>query len=228
MSARPAAGARPERPRQDRWRTALAAAVVLVAGFSATHAVTDGLQAFSLESARRLSALRSPTTLPSPTLELADGRHAPLIEHPGQILLVDFIYTNCMTYCQALGSIYAQLQTRLAAEIAAGSVRLVSITFDPAHDGTRELQSYRSRHGRDGTGWDLARPLAAGDLQRLLRAFGVVVIEDGLGGYTHNAAVHVVDRSGRLAAIVDLDDPDDVVRLTRELLAQRTSHVAAH
>ena len=204
--------------RSRRWRTLLACAIVAAAGCYATYAATDGLQAFSLETARRLSALRSPAPLPSPTLEFADARRAPLIEHPGQILLVDFVYTRCATYCQALGSVYAQLQSRLAPELAAGKVRLVSITFDPAHDGTHELERYRSRHGADAPGWALARPLAPEDLQRLLRAFGVVVIDDGLGGYTHNAAVHVVDPLGRLAAIVDLDDLDGVVRVTRRLL----------
>ena len=201
-----------------RWRTLLASAIVVAAGYCATYAVTDGLQAFSLESARRLSALRSPAPLPSPTLEYADARRAPLIEHPGQILLVDFIYTRCETYCQALGSVYAQLQSRLVGELAEGKVRLLSITFDPAHDRAHELERYRGRHGAEAPGWALARPLAPEDLLLLLRAFGVVVIDDGLGGYTHNAAVHVVDSQGRLAAILDAADPEGVVRFTRQLL----------
>jgi hypothetical protein len=121
--------------------------------------------------------------------------------------------------------VYAQLQTRLAAEIAAGSVRLVSITFDPAHEERASSRAIE-RHGRDATAGILPDRSPRPDLQRLLRAFGVVVIEDGLGGYTHNAAVLVVDRDGRLAKIVDLDDPEDVVRSTRELLAKRSSHVA--
>ena len=211
---------RAERWLHARWRTVLAVTLVLAAGSFTIYAVTDGLQAFSLESARRLSALRSPALLPSPTLEYDDARRAPLIEHPGQILLVDFIYTNCATYCQALGSMYARLQDRLAAEIASGRVRLVSISFDPAHDGPRELRHYRTRHGADALGWALGRPLASADVQQLLAAFGVVVIPDGLGGFTHNAAVHLVDGQGRLAGIVDLDDPDAVVRITRQLLEQ--------
>jgi protein SCO1/2 len=213
-----AAAARLGRRTHARWRTLLACAVVAAAGCYATYAATDGLKAFSLESARRLSALRSPAPVPSPTLEYADARRAPLIEHPGQILLVDFIYTRCTSYCQALGSVYAQLQGRLAPELAAGKVRLVSITFDPAHDRAQELDLYRGRYGADAPGWTLARPLAHADLQQLLRAFGVVVIDDGLGGYTHNAAVHVVDAQGRLAAILDASDMEGVVRFTRELL----------
>jgi protein SCO1/2 len=206
----------------DRWRTLLAALVVIAAGCYATYTVTDGLQAFSLESARRLSALRSPAPVPNPMLEFADERRAPLIVPPHQVLLVDFVYTRCETYCRALGSLYAQLQTRLAPQIASGKVRLVSLTFDPNHDGPRALQSYRDRHGGAAPGWDLARPLASQDLEQLLRGFGVVVIDDGLGGYTHNAAVHIVDRQGRLAAIVDADDPDAVVRFTLRMLEGET------
>ena len=210
------------KPVGDRLRTILAATAVIAAGCYATYTVTDGLQAFSLESARRLSALRSPSAVPSPTLEFADDRRAPLIERPDQILLVDFIYTRCATYCRALGSLYAQLQARLARLIASGDVRLVSITFDADHDGPRELASYRDRHGGKASGWDLGRPLAPRDLEELLRAFGVVVIDDGLGGYTHNAAVHIVDRQGRLAAIVDAGDPDAVVRSTLRMLEEET------
>jgi protein SCO1/2 len=217
-SADDARSERPERELSARCCTVLAATLVVAAGCFTTYAVTDGLQAFSLESARRLSALRSPGRLPSPTLEYDDARRAPLIEQPGQILLVDFVYTNCATYCQTLGSMYARLQERLANEIGSGQVGLVSISFDPAQDGPRELRHYRVRHGGDALGWALGRPLASADLQQLLRAFGVVVIPDGLGGFTHNAAVHVVDRQGRLAAIVDLDDPGTVIRITRQLL----------
>ena len=209
---------------RDRRRTFLAAAAVLAAGFYTTYAATDGLQAFSLESARRLSALRAAAPTPSPGLQFADGGIAPLIDPPGQVLLVDFIYTRCMTYCQALGSLYARLQTRLAAEIASGAVRLVSISFDPRHDRPDALERYRSRYGGDANGWDVARPLAAADLQRLLDAFGVVVIDDGLGGYTHNAAAHLVDRDGRLAAIVDADDLDGIVRATQRLLGGPAAH----
>ena len=205
-------------PIRDASRTIFAAVAVIVCGCYATYAVTDGLQAFSLESARRLSALRSPAPVPSPTLEFSDGRHAPFRAQQEQVLLVDFIYTRCTTYCRSLGSVYAQLQSRLAAQIASDDVRLVSITFDPDHDRAVELTSYRHRHGGAAPGWDLARPLASVDREQLLRAFGVVVIDDGLGGYTHNAAVHIVDPHGRLAAIFDADDVDGAVRFTERLL----------
>lgn len=206
-------------------RTTAAAILAFTAGLAVAHAVTDGFEAFTLESARRLSALRSPAVLPDLALDLADGGRAPLSRLPGRVLLVDFVYTNCPTYCAALGSVYARLQQRLAPEIAAGDVRLVTVTFDPGRDGPGELRAYRARHSADAAGWELGRPARAGELQDWLRAFGVVVIPDGLGGYAHNAAVHVVGPDRRLVAILDTQDIDGVVNAARKTAGR--IHVAA-
>ena len=59
-------------------------------------------------------------------------------------------------------------------------------------------------------GWQAARPLTADGLRRLTAAFGVTVIPDQLGGYTHNAAIHLVDPEGRLVDIFDLGDVDRI------------------
>ena len=117
------------------WRTTIAAALVVAGGLAIAHAVTDGFEAYTLESARRLAALTSPAPVPDLGLDLADGGEAALAALPGRVLLVDFIYTSCPTYCLALGSIYSRLQAELERELAAGEVRLVSVTFDPDRDG---------------------------------------------------------------------------------------------
>jgi protein SCO1/2 len=209
-------------------RTTLAATLALAAGLALTHALTDGFEAYTLESARRLHALRSPAPVPDLTLELADGGSSRLTTMREPVLLVDFVYTRCDTYCTALGSVYAQLQRRLAPEIAAGSVRLISVSFDPARDDPAALRDYRARHSRDGAGWDLGRPAHAGEVTHWLKAFGVVVIPDTLGGYTHNAAVHVVGPGRKLMAILDPQDIDGAVRMAREIVNTRSFHVAAY
>ena len=212
--------------RQAAWRTAAAAALVLAAGAAATYWLTDGLRAYTLESARRLAALRSPHPVPDLALDVVGAGRKRLSELPGRVLLVDFIYTNCTTYCLALGSIYARLQKSLGPEIAAGEVRLVTISFDLAHDGPRELEAYRARHSREPAGWDVAQPADAGELSGWLKAFGVVVIADGFGGFSHNAAVHVLGPDRKLAGILDLDDLDGIVRRAREVAGGTEIHAA--
>jgi len=206
--------------RRAAWRTAIAATLAFAAGLATVHTATDGFEAYTLESARRLHVLRAPAPLPTLTLDRADGGRIVLSEVPGRVLLVDFIYTRCQTYCAALGSVYAQLQRRLAPEIAAGDVRLVSVSFDPAHDGPAKLRAYRTRNGAGSAGWEIGGPAHPDELQGWLSAFGVVVIPDGLGGYTHNAAIHLVDPERKLAAIFDLRDIDAIVQSTRETLGK--------
>lgn len=207
-------------------RTAIAATFVCAAGLAVAHAATDGFAAFTLESARRLHALRSPFPLPDFALDLADGGRARLSGLSSRVLLVDFIYTRCPTLCTALGSGYSRLQQRMAAEIAAGEVRLVSISFDPERDGSAALRGYRARYSRDPGGWILGRPERAGELQRWLEAFGVVIIPDGLGGFAHNAAVHVIGPDRKLVAILDPEDFDGIVKTAQALADASVRDVA--
>jgi protein SCO1/2 len=202
-------------------RTAAASVLALAAGVAATHFATDGFQAFTLETARRLAALRVSAPLPGYALVLADGSSGSLADWRGKVVVVDFFYSRCDTICSALGGAFGHLQERLAPELASGDLVLVSLSFDLARDGPAELARYRSRHVR-GAGWEVGRPTDAAALARWLDAFGVVVIPDGADGFVHNAAFHVVDPHGRLVAIRGIDELDRVVEEVRRALPGRT------
>jgi protein SCO1/2 len=119
-----------------------------------------------------------------------------------------------------------QAEQRFAAELAAGDIQLLSVSFDPARDDSEALRAYRTRYTPDAHGWDLGRPVAA-ELARWLDAFGVVVIADELGGFAHNAAIHVVDAERKLVAIHDLTDIDGIARSANASLARGQAHVAS-
>jgi protein SCO1 len=191
-------------------RTTLVSAALLLGSAVGLGAATDGFVAFTTETARRVAVRRRPIELPAVALESDAGARFTLADLRGRWLLVDFIYTRCPTVCTTLGGDFARLERELAGPIAQDRVRLVSISFDPAHDTPVQLAAYLQRFGARNAAWQAARPLTAKGLQQLTRAFGVTVIPDGLGGYTHNAAIHLVDPDGRLADIFDLGDPDRV------------------
>lgn len=198
-------------------RALLASLLIVLAGGAVFAAATDGFQAFTTETARRLAVQRHPVTIPSVSLQTDTGARIDFADLRGRWLLIDFIYTRCPTYCRALGSEFAQLQDRLARPIAQRQVQLLSISFDPVHDTPAQLAGYLAQSQDRGSGWLAARTIGPNALAQLKKAFGVIVIDDGLGGYTHNAAIHLVDPSGRLVAIFDLGDYDRVARdvLTR-------------
>ncbi|KZC34701.1 MULTISPECIES: SCO family protein [Rhodanobacter] len=199
-------------------RTLLASALLLVLGGAVLTVATDGFHAFTSETARRLAVRHDPPPVPAVTLETQSGAHVKLAELRGRWVLVDFIYTRCLTWCLALGGEFAQLQDQLATPLADGRLVLLSISFDPAHDTPAELAAYRQRfRGRDH-GWLIARPTSKNDLRQLLRTFGVTVVPDGMGGYVHNAAIQVVDPQGRLVRILDGGNPQAVAQVMRRKL----------
>jgi protein SCO1/2 len=191
-------------------RTSLASAALLLAGGVALAAATNGLQALTTETARRVAVRSRPAELPAVALESQSGVPFTLADLRGTWLLVDFIYTRCPTFCTALGGDFARLERQLADPIARGEVQLLSISFDPTQDTPAQLAAYLERfRGRD-MGWQAARPLTDDGLRQITAAFGVTVIPDQLGGYTHNAAIHLVDPEGRLVDIFDLGDVDRI------------------
>ncbi|MBQ4854049.1 SCO family protein [Rhodanobacter sp. B2A1Ga4] len=199
-------------------RTLLASALLLVLGGAVLTVATDGFHAFTSETARRLAVRRHPPPVPAVTLETQSGAHVNLAELRGRWVLVDFVYTRCLSWCLALGGEFAQLQDQLAAPLADGRLVLLSISFDPTHDTPAELAAYQKRFRDRGPGWIAARPVSDDGLRQLLRTFGVTVVPDGMGGYVHNAAIQVVDPQGRLVQILDAGNPQAVAQTVRSKL----------
>ncbi len=197
-------------------RTLFVSITLILIGGVALSAVTDRFHAFTSEAVRRIAVRQHPVDVPVVTLDTQSGTRISISDLRGKWLLVDFIYTRCLTYCAALGNEFAQLQGKLAGPIAQGKAQLISISFDPAHDTPRELTSYLQRSRSRGAGWLAVRPVDPAGLAQLKRSFGITVIPDGLGGYTHNAAIHVVNPQGKLVEIVDLEQSDLAMRTILE------------
>lgn len=186
-------------------RTALATVALALLGWWSAAWITQGFQVWTAEGARRLTVIEQPVATPNvalagPGMDNADLRS--WLSGAGRATIVDFVYTRCPTVCTTLGSRFQQLQHALAKESTDG-VRLLSISFDPAHDDALSLQRYAAQWRADPNRWAIATVPDADQLQRLLRAFQVVVIDDGRGGYEHNAALLVLDGRGRLVRIFD-------------------------
>ncbi|HMM47688.1 MAG TPA: SCO family protein [Thiobacillaceae bacterium] len=188
-------------------RSIAAGLLVLAVGVGLLWFGTDGFSAFTSEAARRHAVSEQPRVLPDAVLEDQDGRLFRLRDHAGKLVAVEFVYTRCRTVCSALGAGFRQIGDSLPPAALGRDFVRISVSFDPANDTPAALKAYAQRFGADGTGWRVARVNSETDLKRLLDAFGITVIADGMGGFEHNAAIHLLDRSGRLALIADHDRP---------------------
>lgn len=190
--------------------TLVAVAAILAAGFAAASQLTLGFRAWTTEDARRIAVVERPVDLSALPVVTPEGSERDLWSSgpATKAWLVTFIYTRCPTICLALGSEFQQLQVALD---AAPGVRMASISFDRAHDTPVALGDYARRFSADPRRWVVAAPASDEALRRLLAGSGVVVIPDGIGGYVHNAAIHVVVPPGKLVRVFGMEQAHEAL-----------------
>ncbi|HEY0877449.1 MAG TPA: SCO family protein [Zeimonas sp.] len=209
-------------------RTAVASLVAIVLAWAAAAWLTHDFRVFTAEGARRLEVRETPVTAPAVAV-VGPGVEAvalpKLLQAHGGATIVDFVYTRCISVCAALGSGFQQLQQRiLADDTPAGSrLRLLSVSFDPAHDDVTALERYARDLRADPRVWRFVTVRDDVALERLLAAFRVVVIPDGFAGYEHNAALLVVDANARLVRVFDYDQLEEALHYARSLAAIASS-----
>jgi len=192
-----------------------------VAAAAIIWTLTDGLTLFTSESWRRVSVEEVPAPVPVVELQNDAGDVVRMDQLCGpRVVVVDFVYTHCPTVCKALGASSSELARRLASTPGPENAVVVSLSFDPKRDTPERLRAFKRSMEPAPTAWRLARPTSAEGMKQLLDAFGVVVIPDGMGGYDHNAAFHVVDRQCRLVRILDADAVDRVEAAVRQLMGR--------
>lgn len=196
-------------------------AVTAAVGFCGLMALwwgTDGLTAITAETARRLDIKRHPRPLPVVTLKDHNGSVTSFADFSDKVVLLDFVYTRCPTLCIALGSAFEQIRKRVVGSPLEGHVVLLTVSFDPEHDGLPELADYADRYGGADAIWRVMRAPSLQDTRDLLLAAKVIVVPDEFGGFVHNAAILVVDTNGRLVRILDSDAVDEALATARRLL----------
>ncbi|CAN5430622.1 hypothetical protein BH11PSE9_BH11PSE9_17010 [soil metagenome] len=204
------------------FRTALATLALAVLAWWSAAWVTQGFQVWTAEGARRLTVIEQPVAAPRVALAgpgLADADLHTWLAGAGRATIVDFVYTRCPAVCTTLGSGFQQLQQSLAKDANDG-VKLLSISFDPAHDDAASLQRYATQWQAEPTRWAIATVRDADRLQDLLKAFQVVVIDDGRGGYEHNSALLVIDGRARLVRVFDDTELELALNYARSIAEQ--------
>ena len=96
----------------------------------------------------------------------------------------------------------------------------IGVACSQSDDDAEQLRRHAALWRADARHWRMATVPDAAQLRHLLAAWQVVVIDDGRGGYEHNAALLVIDPRGRLVRIFDDADVAGALDFARAL--QRT------
>lgn len=195
------------------YRSILSIVAIVALGAMALYPMTRGYRAVSAESARRVDLMRQPRPLtPLAMIDQAGEQFLlPDIAAARTWTVATLVYTQCFTICRTSSAGLAYLQEALEQYGLSGKVRFLTLSFDPVRDTPSELSRYARRQGARAGIWRFATVASDDQLASMLDLFDIVVLPDGLGGYSHNAALFLIDGAGRIVRAYDVDRPDHVL-----------------
>jgi protein SCO1/2 len=192
------------------WRSVAALLAVTALAGAAFAWVSEGFYAVTSDGVRRANLARMPRALPDIVLVDAFGQTLSLQDYgsAGEATFVTLQYVRCRSVCLSSAAAQSWLQGELQARGLQTRVKLLTLSFDPHNDTQQVLLQHAQRLHADSGLWRFATVGDAQDLPQLLGLFDLVVLPDGLGGFSHNAALFLIGHDGRLSKAYDIDRPD--------------------
>jgi protein SCO1/2 len=170
------------------------------------------------EPALEAGVFDPPRLAPDFALAGSDGRELTLSRHRGKVVVLAFGFTSCADVCPVTLGTLAATRKQLGAE--GGDVQVVYVTVDPERDDVEQMRSYLA-------GFDPSFVGGTGPPERLeavRREYGIAAEKvKAASGYSvaHSSFVYLIDRAGRLRALMPYGHPaEDYVHDLRILLKQ--------
>lgn len=178
----------------------------------------------TIPAAAGIDILRPGDVSPDTMLINQDGTPITLKDFAGTATAITFIYTRCPLpqYCPLMDRRFADVQALVAQTPAlAGKVRLLSVSFDPKFDRAAVLRQHAASLKADPAVWTFSTAEES-VVDRFAARFGVNVIREPNDTITHNLRTAVIDRAGRVTAILDANTwmAEDLVRELQAAVAK--------
>jgi protein SCO1/2 len=155
------------------------------------------------------------------------GNTRRLSDWRGQALAVSFIYTRCPlpNFCPLMDQHFKAVQAVVLREPdLRGRTRLLSVSFDPAHDVPKVLAARAGQLGADPAVWSYLTGERE-EIARFAAHFGVSIMppDPETPEIVHNLRTAVIDPAGRLSTILRGSDwtPTELVAELRKAIARR-------
>jgi len=157
-----------------------------------------------------------PRVAPDFALQGSDGSELKLSRYRGKVVLLGFGFTSCAAVCPVTLGTLAAAHKQLG--VLADELQVVYITVDPERDDAAQMKKYLSSFDPTfvgGTGTE--QQLAA-----VRKEYGIAAekVAGPDGSFTHSSFVYLIDREGRMRALMPYGHAaDDYVHDLKILLA---------
>jgi protein SCO1/2 len=131
----------------------------------------------------------------------------------GTVWIVDFIYTNCPAECPRMSAQMHKIEQQIAGD---DSIRLVSVSVDPARDTPPVLENFARRFGGATEHWIFL----TGTPESIHKvAYDTFHVGDVIGKIEHSTKFVLVDKQGRIRGYYSSFDPDSLAALVKDAKA---------
>ena len=144
------------------------------------------------------------------------GDTVTLADVQGQILVVDFFFTQCATICPLMTKNLQRIHDRLGPD---APVQLMSHSVTPVADSVSVLSAYADKHGADPELWWFLTGEKS-EIYTLARKSYFSCLDEGDGGFqdfVHTENIVLVDDQGRLRGFYDGTDSKAMSQLFSDL-----------
>ena len=164
-------------------------------------------------------AIEAGAEVPDFAMTTQDGAPIRLSDLRGKVVVLTFVYTRCPLpdFCPLIDRRFKELASKVAAVPGrADRVRLLSVSFDPAHDTPAVLSKHAKLVGARPPLWGFAAA-SHEELRKVAGALGLVYMAGG-DEVNHNLSTSVIGPGGRLARRFEGRgwSPDDVLAEVRK------------
>ena len=171
-------------------------------------------------AALKSGAFEPPRMAPALSLDGSDGTTLTLDRYKGKVVALGFGYTHCPEICPTTLARLAKARKSLGP--AGADFQVVYVTVDPERDDAKRLREFLS--GFDAT--FIGGTGTAEQLARVYKDYGVVAVKHpgrtpDAYGMEHSSFVYLIDREGRIRAMVPYGErPEDVAHDVALLLSK--------
>jgi protein SCO1/2 len=188
-------------------------------GYLLAWAATAAVFAAAPPAAPQLKAgvLRPAMAAPELALAGTDGRPLRLSNYRGKVVLLAFGFSNCGEVCPITLATLAGARKKLGANAA--NVQVVYVTVDPERDDAAQMRKFLGSFDASFVGGVGSR--AEIDAAQARYGISSSKIAHAGGGYSigHSSSIYMIDRSGRLRAVMPYGHPvEDFVHDLKILL----------
>jgi protein SCO1/2 len=152
-------------------------------------------------NSQKANAVNLDQNYKAPAFELTDldGQKVSLANTNGKVRVVYFFYANCPDICPPTTYLMSEAQNKLKDKGVFGKdVEFMSITFDPKRDTPDAMRKFAAKFDVDASGWKFLREDSEEATKKLMEGFGLGLLKDNNGYFTHADAITFIDRDGNV------------------------------